>query len=484
MNQESIQITLLHTNDMHGRLGSMSRLSTFARRLRKELEAQGRQVFFFDAGDAADRSVRFCGVTKGEAFPRILEAMGYHLQTLGNAISITYGPQAASRMALKAGYPTLGANFITADGSLLEGIQATAAFLLAKSVRLGVLGLTAHMPDYYAFFNLKLPDYRDVARQWLPALNQQGVGPLVVVSHLGNREEHLLAQVSPEIDVILGGHSHTELPQGELVNGVLIAQTGSYAKYLGRVDLAVDPRSGKVLTKTAALLEVPVDTPLDPAVEDAVREAQQEAEALLNQPVGELNEALSLEHFAECGIGNLAADVIRDRMRAEAAMLTSGLFHKGLPAGKVTLGDLDAACFTTANPELSEVRGEQIVAALEKGLEPAYMESVLKMFRGTPVGIPVISGMTVEYDPAAESGQRVKKVTVQGQPLELKRVYRVAHTDAEVKEEHMPAGYFTLEAGQTIKIEVPTILREAIEDYLKANSPAPAPALGRWIKVQ
>jgi len=100
------------------------------------------------------------------------------------------------------------------------------------------------------------------------------------------------------------------------------------------------------------------------------------------------------------------------------------------------------------------------------------------------VGIPVISGMTVEYDPAAESGQRVKKVTIQGQPLELKRVYRVAHTDAEVKEEHMPAGYFTLEAGQTIKIEVPTILREAIEDYLKANSPAPAPALGRWIKVQ
>ncbi|MEJ2599903.1 MAG: hypothetical protein P8Z00_16335 [Anaerolineales bacterium] len=154
MSTDTVQITILHTNDMHSHLGAMSRLSTTARSLRKRLEAQGRQVFFFDAGDAADRKERFCSVTKGAAFPRILEAMGYDLQTLGNAISVTYGPQAASQMAQRSAFPVLAANFQEADGSLVAGCQATARIQLTDQVRMGVIGLTPDMPDISELYKL------------------------------------------------------------------------------------------------------------------------------------------------------------------------------------------------------------------------------------------------------------------------------------------------------------------------------------------
>ncbi|MCK4899890.1 MAG: hypothetical protein KAS38_13980 [Anaerolineales bacterium] len=96
-----INITIFHTNDMHGRLQEIARLSNFARRRRDEVQAEGRRVFFWDAGDAADRRLQLCSITKGAAFSQILNAMGYSLQTMGNAISLPYGPQTMKAVVLE-----------------------------------------------------------------------------------------------------------------------------------------------------------------------------------------------------------------------------------------------------------------------------------------------------------------------------------------------------------------------------------------------
>lgn len=480
MSMENTEITILHTNDMHSHLEAMSRLSAFSRHLKQNLEAQGRRVFFFDAGDAADRRERFCSVTKGAAFPRILQAMGYDLQTLGNAISVTYGPQAARLMAQRYEFPVLAANFQEHDGNLVAGFQAARIFQLAKAVRLGVIGLTPDMPDISELFGLKITNFISVTRHWLERLQAEGKGPIVVLSHLGLENDRILAQNLPELDVIIGGHSHSTLPQGELVNGVLVAQAGDNARFLGRVDLLVDAKVGKVLEKSAALLEIPETTPMDPAFENAVLDARQEAAQYLAQPIGELQVPLNLDYQAECGIGDLAADAVRLRMQAEACLLTGGLFHAGLPAGQVTLGDLDAACFSTANPQLSQVRGSQIRAALELALNPGRIAEKVKVFRGAPIGMPAVSGLQIVFDPQAGNGARLRSVLVGGEPLDENRLVRLAHTDAEVKTKTFPSGMIELDPGQVLQVEVPTILPEVIADYLRAYSPVPQPIGGRW----
>ena len=284
----------------------------------------------------------------------------------------------------------------------------------------------------------------------------------------------------PDLDAIIGGHSHSTLPHGELVNGVLLAQAGDYGRFLGRVDLLLDAQDGSVLEKSAALLEIPEQSPADPAFEKALEAARQEAAQFLAQPIGELQAALTLDYQAECGIGDLAADAVRARMGAEACLLSGGLFHAGLPAGQVTLGDLDAACFSTANPQLSQVRGSQIRAALELALNPDRIAQKAKALRGAPLGMPAVSGLQIVFNPQASDGARLRSVLLGGEPLQENRLYRLAHTDAEVKTEIFPSGMIELEPSQVLKVEVPTILPEVIADYLRAYSPVPPPVGGRW----
>jgi 2',3'-cyclic-nucleotide 2'-phosphodiesterase (5'-nucleotidase family) len=280
------------------------------------------------------------------------------------------------------------------------------------------------------------------------------------------------------IDLIVGGHSHTLLPQGELHKGVLIAQAGEYAQALGRVDLSLDPATGRVLSATAKTLEVPADELEDRAVTAALAAAEDEVERVKAEPVGVLQTALELDHFAECGIGNLATDALRERMHGDAAIVSSGMFHQGLPAGEITLGQLNDACFSPANPAVTVVKGVQILQVLERGLDPAICELKHHAYRGTPIGIPQVSGLTIEFDPQAEVGSRVQQVLVQGQPLDPAVTYRLAHTDAETLPE---VGYLVLEEGQEPQPEAPTILREVLEDAIRAHSPVPEPARGRWV---
>ncbi len=151
---EPIHLTIFHTNDMHGRLEAMARLSNFARRLRAGAEAQGRRVFIWDAGDAADRRVRVCSASKGAAFSPILNAMGYTLQAMGNDIALTYGPQAMAAVAARSDFPIVAANCRDGNGPLPEGLHAYVLIPLSHGLTMGVIGLTAPWRSAYEVFGL------------------------------------------------------------------------------------------------------------------------------------------------------------------------------------------------------------------------------------------------------------------------------------------------------------------------------------------
>lgn len=198
------------------------------------------------------------------------------------------------------------------------------------------------------------------------------------------------------------------------------------------------------------------------------------------RPIGTLKSPLDLNYFEECSIGNFTADALRERMKTDAAIVSSGVFHQGLPGGEITLGQLNAACFMTANPGVTEMRGDQLLKTIERGLDPAIAEERPGGFRGTPVGLPQISGMVVQFDRRLPAGQRVRRVLVGDQPLDPERLYRIAHTDAEVGTKPEDAAYLILNAGQKPTYEVPIIVPEVIEDYLCRHTPFTPPSKGRW----
>jgi 2',3'-cyclic-nucleotide 2'-phosphodiesterase (5'-nucleotidase family) len=466
---------------MHGRLEDMARLSTYVKQLRAEAEADGISTFLWDAGDAADRRVPFCGATKGAAFPQVLNVMGYSLQAMGNAISVTYGPQFITEVAARSNFPVLAANFRNGNESLVSGVKEYEIVSLGASVKLGVIGFTATARNFYKLFGLNIPDTQELAGKLIQQLKSKGANLIIVLSHLGLSDDQKLAQEVDGIDLIIGGHSHTRLEAGEIHHDVLIAQTGALAKAVGRIDLTIDSHTGEILTRTAQLLDIPEDIDMDPAVLAAIKNAEAEAQEVMAQPIGELTDGFDHAFFTECGIGNLAADALKERLQADIALITGGLFHGPLKAGTLTLGELDRACFTTANPCLSEITGKQLQESLEHALEPELMNFEHGSLRGSPVGIPQISGLQVYYDSRTNQAPRIQKVLVNNQPIDQNKTYLVAHTDAETMSE---VGCLLITEEQTIKHEVPTILREAIADYIKAHEPVQVQQKNRWINIR
>ena len=223
------------------------------------------------------------------------------MQALGNALSLTYGPRAIGVYAARADFPILAANVYDADGNLLSGLGDCVLFPLGDGCKLGVIGLTvADFSFVYDLFGLTLLDMVPLVREKAADLREAGTDVVLVLSHIGIKKDRELARAVSEIDLIIGGHSHTALSNGDVIKGVLIAQTGQYAANLGRVDISLDAESGEVLSQRAELLPVPKDTTApDPAFEKAIAAAEEEARVYRSRPLGELQQALKLDHYAE-----------------------------------------------------------------------------------------------------------------------------------------------------------------------------------------
>lgn len=473
-------LTIFHTNDMHGSLEAMARLSSLSKRLRAEARLAGQTVFYFDAGDAADRKLAIVSNSKGAVFGPILNAMGCDLQSLGNDLSLTYGPQCLPAYSERLSFPLLAANLNDADGRLHPGVKESAILPLPGGLQLGVIGLTPRAADTYALFGLETPDPVTVAREAAGRLQEAGADILVLLSHSGIREDREFAAEIPGLELIIGGHSHTTLEHGEMVNDVLIAQAGEYARFLGWVELVIDSASGRVTHKSASLIPVPEDEKPDQAVLDAIAAAELEVNSLRARQVAFLADPLDLDYFEECAFGDYTADLIRERMGAEVAILTSGLFSGSLPSGPITLGQLTDACFTTANPAVTAISGAQILEALEIGRSPEYFKFEFKALRGAPMGIPQVSGLKAWYSPDPKDGRRIQRVEVNGMALDLDRMYQVAHSDVETYE----YGCIRLKEGQQTRFEMPTIINEVILDTFQVTGTVSSPTGKRWIQVK
>ncbi len=477
---KSVKLTILHTNDMHGHLEGMARLSNRARRLRGAARAAGREVFLWDAGDALDRRNRLCSLSKGAAAARLLNAMGYDLMTMGNDILLTYGPQAMKEVVSRLTFPVLAANCRDGEAPLVAGLREAVLLELPGGPRLGVLGVTAPWGGLYEPFGLHFPDTHATVARVSRRLRAEGAEFIVVLSHLGQNEDVALAHSVPGIDLIVGAHSHDLLEHGREEGGTLIVQAGQYAQALGVVELDLDGESGAVLARTARVEHVDESEPPDPAVLEAAAEAEREVEALAARAIGDLLDELELDPQRECRLGNLAADALRERMGADAACLISGQFHDGLRAGRVTFGDLCRCSSITANPQVTSVFGRQILDMLERSLDPATRELRPKGLRGPQVGWLQVSGLRVEVDLRRPAGRRLVAVSIGGMPLDPHGIYRLAHTDAEAEAD---LALLRIEPGQDTRTEVPTITREFIEEYIRSRSPVAAPTLGRWIRI-
>jgi 5'-nucleotidase len=473
MSPDTTHLTILHTNDLHARIEQLPFISAMVRRIRREVEGGGGHVLLWDAGDPEDRILLESDVTKGVAIATIMNAVGYNAAALGNSAAPTYGPKNVARIAEASSFPILSANLVWSDtGQLAEG-TVPYKLLEVSPAKLGLMGLTA-LSNAYSIFGARTYPPVPIVRELANRLRERGATILALLSHLGLEEDKALAQAVDGIDLIVGGHTHNALEEPLEVNGALITQAGSYGNWLGRIDLEVDNVSGRISSRKACLLPVQTSE-ADAKVVEAIEQQTKEVQNLLGRFVGLTTTFLDINYFQECALGNLLADVLRERTGTEAAFVVTGMLDEAIREGAITFGDLCRASSSTANPARAELTGEELLRTLNYGLRPETMQDRPGPLRGNPQGILQVSGLKVSYDPFGDPEQPVVEVLVGAEPLDLRRTYSVGATDWELGE---LTEYTHLDPDQ-VTYDAPTILREAMEEYLVDHSPLSTSVEGR-----
>jgi 2',3'-cyclic-nucleotide 2'-phosphodiesterase (5'-nucleotidase family) len=456
-------LLILHTNDIHGRSAGLARVITLVEQARAE--NTDCNVIYVDSGDIEDTSNHLSNLTKGESMHRLMALAKPTALAVGNGSLLRYGWQVIQNHANAAGCPLLLANVRLPDDSNIPGtIDSTLIELDGYSI--GLIGITAKFSSYSKFFKLKQPDTISTVSRLADGLWEKGAAAVIVLSHLGlGRDEEFrvgsdieLAQtLSGKLTAIIGAHSHHLLPEGEWVGETLIAQAGNYAEHLGKIRLAFE--DGKLCVQNATVQVVTDDIMPSPLV--AAEEAQIEAavEEFLSESVGEISTALDWAEDCECGIGNLMADALRHRMKADIGVLVvSASFKGGLPAGQLERRVLWEMCDSSGNPGVAILKGWQVQQMLEAGLDAEKAAERPRPLRGRARGLMHISGASVRHG----------RVFIGDHAIDPEATYRVAASDFELEPDF---GYTQADWELNISYEVPTILREALVDYLAIIGP-------------
>jgi 5'-nucleotidase len=465
-----INLTILHTNDIHGRVQELERIASLVKQIRKEVETGEGYCLYLDAGDAEDTMLLESSLTKGSAMEAILRGAGCEYAALGNAIPIRYGHQAVADLAKHFGRPLLCANMKDESGKLIDGLEPFALESF-DSLKVGLIGLTAPMSEYTTFFKLQMGDPMDVLPELIAEVRAQGAKTILFLSHLGSEADQEVAEKIQGIDVIIGAHDHRELNPPLVVKDTIIAQAGDFGRLLGRLDLTIDLLTGSMIQHTGTLIPITEDIPLDPETQTAVEAEQIRAQEMMNREIGVLQDSIEISEVSECAAGNLLADALLERVEGAQLALVLGHWQNGLEAGTLSQGTLFSASRSTANPGRATLTGEQILKFLREALKPENAARKIRPLRGRPVGLPHVAGACVRY---TENLQEIE-VEINGQPLEENQTYIVAATDMEFADY---VNYLVIPFGQ-IQFEVPTIMPEVLEEYIVKHSPLQRPKDGR-----
>ncbi len=264
--KEWVKLCILHTNDVHSHVlpfaknhpkypnqGGIERRAALIQKIRSEEQ----YVLLFDAGDIFQGTPYF-NFFKGELEIKAMNQMGYDAATIGNH-DFDNGIGALSKHLDQADFKMLNANYILQDTPLHNKVKKHQIYE-KQGVKIGVFGLGVQLEGLVLkelYKNVTYTDALACANKQANILKQElDCDVVICLSHLGYSYEHrkvsdlTIAKNSKNIDLIIGGHTHTFLNQPTRVKNlskktVLINQVGWAGVALGRIDVAIHKESNK-----------------------------------------------------------------------------------------------------------------------------------------------------------------------------------------------------------------------------------------------
>jgi len=480
-------ITILYTNDTHGHLepyiykDGKNLVGGFARRaaLIKTIESVNKNVLTLDAGDFAQGTI-FFNFYNGIPDVNFMHEAGYDVGTLGNH-EFDKGLSIVKQIIKEAKFPFVCANIkFTSD----KDFQAMLKPYIIKDYdgfKVAVIGLIT--PELKILVNklenVEILDPIEVTRNIVEKINSKA-DLIVVLSHEGLSEDIKLAQSVPELDVIVGGHSHTLLKQPEIYNEksdkTLVVQNGEYGVYLGRLDIKIKDK--KIQNYYYNLIPIDETVKEDITIKDKIANMAKNLEQYENQIIGEINFTIGEEEdkirTSLLKTGGLVTESIRHKFpEVDVTLQNSGgiRLQKHIGPGQVSRADI-INLFPFNNTIVTvELKGSDLKSVLETSsskypyenggfLQSIGLEYTINL--ANPPQKLSDDGLSI-----IQEGQRVSDIKINGKPLEYDKYYKLAINDYMFNGGN---GYVQFKNAININ-HTGAIVQELIVNFIKEKSP-------------
>jgi 5'-nucleotidase / UDP-sugar diphosphatase len=449
--------TILHTNDMHSSLigmgpasdytpfglgddntrGGFARLSALLA-MRQEARKDQGPVLVLDAGDYSMGTPFGAASRETGCELRLMSRMGYDATTFGNH-EFDLGPEGLGKsigVAAKAGrIPSVlasNSSFAGSDPSLFplqrlakEGVIRRNLVIERGGIRFGIFGVLGKEATIYTggAGAVSFSDAIEAAAEMVTLLRgTEKVDVVIALSHGGlekgkdgscsDGDDVRLAKAVPGIDIVIGGHSHTELYKAILVDGrTPVVQTGKYGENLGELVITLD--GGKL---TAGFYRLhPIDDTIagDPAIAGEIEQFKKSVTGAvfasrgysIDQPLAVASQDLP-NTFTDIAAGtplaNLVTDAFREATGADIAFTANGMMRAGFTQGKSgvqTVYDVFAVAPLGAGV-VDATAGSALVTAYFTGQDLKHLLEFMLVENPAHPGeyFPRASGMRFRYD--------------------------------------------------------------------------------------
>lgn len=414
---ERKEVHILSANDMHAQIDYMPALADIADSLRTLYPG----LLVFSAGDNRTGDP-LNDMNEIPAYPMValMNQIGFNATTLGNH-EFDSGPRGLARLISLSNFSYLCAN-VHPDDSLgihllpcktfdVEGIRVS----VIGVVQLGTHGLPDSHPDNCR--GIRFEPVEESVQRYAKLSDNSDV--TILLSHIGYEDDVALSSKIAWTDLIIGGHTHTQLNGGEEHNGILITQNSNKLKKVTHITLVLERERisdgvdtpWRIVEKKAENIDVRSHQGKNKVVQDMVRYFSDNPTfyrvlAQLEKPVSTYEE-----------LGCLMCDAFLAETGAEVGIQNfGGVRYDEHQAGDIIVSDVLQLDPFGNDAVVMEITGKELVNML------------ISCYENDDHQFPFVGGILCDVEHDKKEPKTIKKITLttpDGQKFDLKKKYKV-----------------------------------------------------------
>lgn len=522
MSFEQCEVVLLETSDLHGFIlpasyatrrevpHGLARVASIVKSIRQTHS----HTILIDNGDSLQGTPLTYYHAKVNSQPpnpviSCLNELRYDAAVLGNH-EFNYGLPYLRNAVNASGFPWLSANIVDTSTGLPVFGKPYLVRELDNGVRIGILGLTTsyipvwEQPEHIA--GLRFDDPVEAAQKWIPVMKAEDHADVIVVSYHGGFERdpetglptepltgenvgYALCEQVKGIDVLLTGHQHRAIEKCS-INGVCVVQPGNEGRYLGKVTLQMEknPEGWSVTGSRSELISAAEYKP-DQAIGQLISEIEASTQTWLDQPFGFMDGDMTVRSHADARLTEhpLIEFIHRVQIDASGADISAAALFDNLSPGfgeVITMREIVSNYIYPNTLKVLRVSGSDIKAALEKSAEYFELDAQGRIVVSPSYLLPkpqhfnydMWEGIDYRLDISRPAGQRVTRLTRNGQPLGEGAEYDVVMNNYRAA----GGGNFTMFQDKPVIKDIPTDMVELIADYIRGRGRISAEVNHNW----